>query len=342
MAKYVYNPETLLYEAVDESKALKIIRIILLLAGAAALVYLYFWLWTSVFGLELPKTTILRKNNAAWQARTEVVQRRLDLYEHTLEGIEDRDDDVYRSIYGLKEIPYSIKFNGTPDAELYALMDEGGASGDLRSVMRRLDTLSRRAYVQSKSLDELNMVSKQAGDMISCVPAVPPILPEKGSYHLSSPFGYRVDPVFGGGERHTGQDFACDRGYPVYATGDGIVEKSEFKFTGYGNEIVINHGYGYKTRYAHLNTIEVNQGMKVLRGEKIGSVGSSGKSTGPHLHYEVEYRGERVDPMRYMDITMPVDEYMSMIRQRRDESPRDKRSTTSELLKNRNHDGAEL
>ena len=338
MARYVFNPETLLYEAKDEPKALRIIRSILLCAGAAGLVYLYFWLYTAVFGLELPKTAVLRRRNASWQAKTELVQRRLDLCEQTLVGIENRDDEVYRSIYGLSEVPASLKYDGTADAALYASLDEGGASQDLRAVMRRLDTLSRRAYLQSKSLDELSMVTRQAGDMISCVPAVPPILPKAGTFRLSSSFGYRIDPVYGGGERHTGQDFATDRGNPVYATGDGVVEKAEFKFSGYGNEIVINHGYGYRTRYAHLNTIEVNEGMKVRRGESIGTVGNSGKSTGPHLHYEVEYRGERVNPMRYMDITMPVEEYLSMIQQRKDESPRDKRLSTSELLKKRTHD----
>ena len=126
------------------------------------------------------------------------------------------------------------------------------------------------------------------------------------------------------------------RGSPVYAVGDGVVEKAEIKFSGYGNEIIIDHGFGYKTRYAHLNTIEIAPGMKVSRGEKIGTVGNSGKSTGSHLHYEVLYRDGRANPMNYMDLTIPEEEYRSMIDKRSEESVRGKKLSTSELLKKRN------
>ena len=335
MAKYRYNPETLKYEARDESAALKALRIFLLVAGALALVYLYFWLYTSVFGFELPKTAILRRSNALWQARTEVLNRSLDQCEQTLEGIEERDDEVYRSIYGLSEVPDELKELGV-DAERYSSEEWAGASSSLKQVMLRVDALSRRAYLQSKALDEVGLVARKAGDMVSCVPAVPPIIPDHGKFTMSSPFGFRTDPVYGTSAFHSGQDFAAQRGYPVFATGDGVVEKAEFKFTGYGNEIVIDHGYGYKSRYAHLNTMEVADGMKVTRGDKIGTVGNSGKSTGTHLHYEVEYKGEKVNPMNYMDINMPIDEYKSMVEQRSLESPNGKRSSTSTLIRKRN------
>jgi len=335
MASYRYNPETLRYEARDESRALKALRLFLLAAGAVALVYLYFWLYTTVFGFELPKTAILRRHNARWQARTELLNRSLDQCEQTLVGIEDRDDDVYRSIYGFSEISDELRTGGV-DAGRYSGEEWQGASSYLKQTMLRLDTLTMRAYVQSKALDEIGLVARTAGDMVSCVPAVPPLVPDRNQVNLSSPFGFRSDPIYGSTAFHSGQDFATHRGYPVYATGDGVVEKSEFKFTGYGNEIVINHGYGYKSRYAHLNTIDVAEGMKVVRGDRIGSVGNSGKSTGTHLHYEVEYKGEKVDPMKYMDFNMSLDEYASMVEQRRLESPNGKRSSTSTLIKKRN------
>jgi len=335
MAKYRYNPETLRYEAQDESRWLKALRLFLLAAGAVALVYLYFWLYTAVLGFELPKTAILRRQNARWQARTELLSRSMDQCEQTLVGIEDRDDDVYRSIYGLSEVPAELKTSGV-DASRYSGEEWAGASMYLKQNMLRMDELSSRAYLQSKALDEVGLVARTAGDMVSCVPAVPPILPDNTKYNLSSPFGFRTDPIYGTAAFHSGQDFAAQRGYPVYATGDGIVEKAEFKFNGYGNEVVINHGYGYKSRYAHLNTIEVADGMKVVRGDRIGSVGNSGKSTGTHLHYEVEYKGEKVNPMNYMDINMPLDEYMSMVHQREMESPNGKRSSTSTLIRKRN------
>ena len=169
--------------------------------------------------------------------------------------------------------------------------------------------------------------------MISSVPTVPPILQKKGTFYLSSSFGYRSDPLYGDSRRHQGQDFASTIGNPVYATGDAVVEKVTYQYRGYGNEIVLDHGYGYETRYAHLNTIEVAEGMKVHRGDRIGTVGNTGKSTGPHLHYEVVYRGGRVNPMNYMDINMPVEEYEAMVNRRR-EAYRDERTTsTMELLR---------
>ena len=175
--------------------------------------------------------------------------------------------------------------------------------------MLRADALMKRVYVNSKSLDEVAQVAARSGDMMSCVPNVPPLLPEPGTFYLSSSFGYRTDPIYGDSRRHQGQDFASTIGNPVYATGDAVVEKTAFQSRGYGNEIILDHGYGYETRYAHLNTIEVAEGMKVHRGDRIGTLGNTGKSTGPHLHYEVLYMGARVNPMNYMDINMPVEEY---------------------------------
>ena len=324
MAKFVYNPETLLYEPTDTPRRVKVARVLILIVLALGLVVLYAWLYTGVFGFELPKTARLRHENAEWQARADLLSGRLDKYETVLSGIENRDDDVYRSIFGLSPLSGVYGSKGP---------DSLRTGADLLSV--RVDALSRRTYARSKSLDEVHQLSLQAGDMLSCLPSVPPILPKKGSYRISSPFGRRVDPVYGGGEFHHGLDFATDKGNPVYATGDGVVEKAECKFSGYGNEVVINHGYGYKTRYAHLSIIDVGVGMKVTRGERIGAVGNSGKSTGPHLHYEVVYKGNTVNPMKYMDLSMPVEEYQSMISTRVDEQPRDKRSSTSELLNRR-------
>lgn len=335
MQQWIINPETLLYERVDEPRWKRVLRIVGAVAGVVAVVLSFFWLYIGVFGWDLPKTASLKKVNSQWQSRMELMNRQLDFYEQTLMGLEERDDDVYRAIYGLSVVPAELKMSGFGGVQRYDYLDEGGASTSLKRTARRLDMLSKRVCVQSTALDEVHQVASQAGDMLSCVPSVPPICPDLRQVHLSSPFGRRSDPVYGGGEFHQGQDFATKRGYPVYATGEGVVEYAECKFRGYGNEILIDHGYGYKTRYAHLNTIEVNAGMKVKRGERIGSVGNSGKSTGCHLHYEVIYRGNRVNPMDYMDITMPVSEFYSMIRTRADESPYDKRRSTTELLRRR-------
>ena len=312
---------------------LRRIRMAFLVVLAPSLVGLFFYVYIDVLHLQLPKTAHLRREHARWEARLEVMDSRLSLYESALKGLEQRDDELYRSIYGLTPIPSQIRTSGLESSSLSSgLLDSLEANSKLRSTIVSIDALTKRTYIQSKALSEVEMVARKAGDMISCVPSVPPLLPHKGAFHLSSGFGVREDPVYGGTARHKGQDFAAPKGTPVYATGDGVVLKARFQFRGYGNEVVIDHGFGYQTRYAHLNTIEVREGMKVGRGDRIGTIGNSGKSTGYHLHYEVIYMNVQRNPMNYMDINMPETEYRAMIDKRLESNPIGRTSSTSELL----------
>lgn len=315
---YKYNRETLMYEEKVEPMFLRIGRIVLCVVLVLGLVWIYHWFYTSVIGWELPKTAMLRKEMVRWESKMDVISRQLDFYEITLKGIEDRDDRVYRSIFGLD----SIRTVSEP------------VPGDL---LGRMDSLALRTVLRSESMEEIKPLAKSAGNMVAHVPAIPPICPVPGSFRLSSGFGGRIDPVYGGGEFHQGQDIACSKGTPVYLTGDGVVELVDFKFTGYGNEVVVNHGFGYKTRYAHLSSISVSEGMELKRGDIIGRVGRSGKSTGPHLHYEVIYKGKRVNPMSFMDIDMPVPEFREMVSKRQVEAKYtdDRMPTTMEILRRR-------
>lgn len=318
--KYSLNPETLMYELREVSKRTIFAKATLVFLGSVALAVLYFFLYTSVLGQESPKMAILRRNNARWVSRMEVLNRRLDGYESTLKALESRNDDIYRSIFGMNEIPDELRHSGIGGLSRYDYLADAQPGSPLRSTAVRLDNLTKESYVQSKSFDEVATLSRRAGDMASCIPAIPPFSPEKGKYTLSSPFGYRNDPLSGETRYHDGQDFAMKPGTPVYTTGDGVVEYVKFSFTGYGNEILIDHGFGYKTRYAHMSIISVAEGMKLKRGDCIGESGNSGKSTGPHLHYEVLYRDERVNPMNYLDMDMSVQEYSEMVRKRGDET----------------------
>lgn len=314
LSKYIYNKDTLLYEVHKESGLSRTLKAGGFVFCVLALTAFFFWGWTSFLGLDLPKTAALKKTNAEWQAKYELINRHMDIAEETLSEIELRDDDVYRSLYGLEEIPAEVKNAGFGGVNRYAYLDELGGSALLKSTAKRLDVMAKRSSVQSGALDEVLLVSKQAGDMLSCVPAVTPILPVKGEYRISSGFGRRSDPVYKGRTAfHDGIDIATKLGTPVYATGDGVVEKVKYQFFGYGNEVVINHGFGYKTRFAHLNSIDVVRGQKVIRGEKIASVGNTGKSTGPHLHYEVMYRNKPVNPYTYLDFDIKPEEYLSMV-----------------------------
>ena len=320
MRNYILNPETLLYEIKEVSLRSKLFKGLLLLIGSIALAVLYLWVFTSLLGLDLPKTALLKAEKARWDARLDLMNTQLDRYESNLEALRIRDDDIYRSIFGMNEIPSAVRAAGIGGVDRYSFLDGLESDNALKNTALRIDRLTRMAYVQSKSFDEVASISKTAGDMASCIPAIPPIIPDPAIYNLSSPFGYRTDPFTGESKMHTGVDLAMKVGNSVYATGDAVVETVEFDFFGYGNSVTLNHGFGYKTKYAHLNSVSVIEGMKVRRGDRIGEVGQSGRASGPHLHYEVLYKDERVNPANYFDLSMSKQEYLAMVEKRQGES----------------------
>ncbi|MCM1176720.1 MAG: M23 family metallopeptidase [Bacteroidales bacterium] len=284
------------------------------LALCACTTVLYSWIYTSVLGFELPKTAYLKRVNDAWSAKVAIIDRNLDKYDATLTGLQLRDDDIYRSIFGMNPIAVEVRNAGFGGVNRYAYLEGIDNDGRLRNAVMRIDMLTKKSYVQSRSYDEVGVFSKRAGDMASCVPKISPIVPDNSKYRLSSGFGVRTDPVYGGLARHMGLDFAMPIGNPVYSTGDGTVVSVIYGKSGYGNNVMIDHGFGYRTRYAHMSSISVEEGMKLKRGDFIGKSGNSGKSSGPHLHYEVIYMGRPVNPINYLDLEISPEEYSSMLR----------------------------
>ena len=270
----------------------------------------YMWFYVFVLGADLPKTAILKLQNAIWSTRMDQMSKQLDRYDQLLSLMEMRDNRIYRSVYGLDEIPQAVRGSGLGGEHRYAAL-EGTA---LLDITRRLDVLEKRAYIQSKSFDDVAAVQQTAGDMASHIPAIPPMNTDPATYRMSSPFGYRSDPLLGYTKRHTGMDFACPPGNPIYATGDGVVVLAKYDHSGYGRHVEIDHGFGYVTRYAHMSRLDVEDGQVVRRGDCIGLSGRSGRITGPHLHYEVIYRNNYVNPAWYMDLDMPSKDYMEMVR----------------------------
>ena len=320
--RYILNPRTLMYEVKKRSTMSRFAGTAALFVVSLGMAALYFWLYGSVLGLESPKTLLLKKKNAEWCSKVEVMNRKLDEYDDALHSLQMRDDDIYRSIFGMNEIPAEVRNAGFGGVNRYAHYDNLGQSTPLKSTAMRLDVLTKKTYVQSRSFDEVAQLSKRAGDMASCIPAIPPVVPDRSIYRLSSSFGFRSDPFTGRSKRHTGVDFALKPGNPIYATGDGVVEKVKFEFFGYGNQVLIDHGFGYKTRYAHMKSINVVEGMKVKRGECIGESGNSGRSSGPHLHYEVLYKDRHVNPANYYDLSITPEEYSTMVQSAADMSER--------------------
>ena len=276
----------------------------------ALLFMTYLWLYVSVLDMDLPKTAILKRQNAIWNTRMDQMSQQLDRYDELLSLLEMRDNRIYRSVYGMDEIPQAVRHSGLGGEHRYAAL-EGTAVLD---VSRRLDVLEKRAYVQSKSFDDVAIEQQTAGDMASHIPAIPPMNTDPSTYRLSSPFGYRSDPLLGFTKRHTGMDFACPPGNPIYATGDGVVILAKYDRSGYGRHVEVDHGFGYVTRYAHMSRMDVEVGQAVKRGDCLGLSGRSGRITGPHLHYEVIYRKNYVNPYWYMDLDIPSKDYMEMVR----------------------------
>lgn len=318
--KYTINQRTLLYEVKKRSRASRLFKPLAFFAVSIIMAVTYFWIYTSVLGLELPKTALLKKKNAEWCSKVEVMNRQLDGYEEALSSLQMRDDDIYRAIFGMNEIPAEVRNAGFGGVNRYAHFDGVDPDGLLKSTAMRLDVLTKKTYVQSRSFDEVALLSKRAGDMASCIPAIPPVNPDPAKFRLSSGFGYRKDPINGRTTMHKGVDFAMKPGNPVYATGDGVIESVKFEFFGYGNQVVIDHGFGYKTRYAHLKSVGVVEGMKIKRGECVGQSGNSGKSSGPHLHYEVIYKGSQINPANYYDLSITPEEYATMVQNTADAS----------------------
>ena len=307
--KYLYSPEGFV-DRIRQLSARDWWKIVLVVLGGIVSFIFYMWIYVEVLGFDLPKTAILRRRNADWRARVERLSAHMDHQEELLSLLEVRDDKIYRSVYGLDEIPQEVRLSGLGGENRYE--DLLGTS--LEQVVRRQDIIEKRAYVQSKSFDDITVLQFSAGDMAAHIPAIPPMNTDPSTYHLSSPFGFRSDPILGYTKRHTGMDFACPPGNPIYATGDGVVVKVAHEHKGYGNHVEVDHGFGYKTRYAHMSEIYAVMGQKVTRGDCLGLSGKSGRITGPHLHYEVMYRKDYVNPALYMDLSIPSEDYLEMVR----------------------------
>jgi len=310
--KLLQDIDTLAHEAVKAPRRRPFLRTLAFLLTSVVFYVFCFWIYNGVLGLEKPKTYFLKRKNAEWTARVDLLDHRLDQYEETLNSLAQRDNDVYRSVFGMNEIPDGVRNAGIVGDGRFVPLSELADSSLLKVAALRLDVLTKKAYIQSRSYDEISALAMKSGDMVTCVPSIPPMVPDD-LIQLTSTFGYRIDPNWGGVARHTGIDLATDTGNPVYSTGDGVVEEVVSDRNGYGKYVVVDHGFGYKSRYAHLDDFIVEEGQVVKRGQHIGYSGNSGKTTGAHLHYEVIYRNNYVNPLNYMDLDIPLDDYRRMV-----------------------------
>lgn len=223
---------------------------------------------------------------------------RLDKLQSMLDRLAMKDDNIYRVIFEAEPIPKSVRQAGYGGANRYDKLEGYENSKLLIQTAEKLDKIASEIYVQSKSFEEVYKLAKEKEKMLRSIPAIQPVK-ITDLKRISSYFGYRIDPIYKVKKFHSGVDFSSTKGAPVFATGDGVIIKIRHSRRGYGNSIEIDHGYGYKTFYAHLSKILVKRGQKVKRGETIGLVGNTGKSTAPHLHYEIIKNNRKVNPIYY-------------------------------------------
>ena len=303
---YIFNEETRSYEIDRRSVRAPLLKTGAVLVAGLVFFLLYFFVFNQILGYETPKALFLQSRNEALAGQIAQLDDRIEMEEQELRDLALRDNLVYRPVFGMAEIPFETRSTGFGE-ERYAEYLGLDHQDLMTATARRMDMLAHAAYIQSVSYDEVKVLSARAGDMASCIPSIYPVNPK--TVQLTSPFGARYHPIRQAIVFHEGVDLAGPAGQPVYATGDGVVESTQINFSGYGNVIVIDHGFGYKTRYAHLKEIKVTEGQVVIRGDRIGTLGSSGLATGRPLHYEVIYRGVQINPWNYLNPDISPEEY---------------------------------
>ena len=258
-----------------------------------------------------PSEKELRIENARLLAQYNVLSHRLDEAMGVMQDIQQRDDNLYRVVLQADPVSDAVRKAGYGGTNRYEQLRDMANADLVINTTQKLDMLNRQLYIQSKSFDEVVDLCKSHDEMLKCIPAIQPVS-NKDLKKTASGYGVRIDPIYKTTKFHAGMDFSASPGTPVYATGDGVVVKAGWE-TGYGNTIEVNHGFGYLTRYAHLSAYKVRPGQKVVRGEVIGAVGSTGKSTGPHLHYEVHVKGKVQNPVNYYFMDLSAEDYDKMI-----------------------------
>lgn len=310
--RYIFNQLPQNFEVLETSKSRKVLRFFLILLALLGVAFLFAVLLFTFF--KSPKEKSQARELEYMKLQYEILNDRLDNIEILLTDMEQRDNDLYRVMFEADPIPRSVRRSGFSDADRYAGLYGYMNSNQVLNAARKLDVISSQLYHQSVSYDTLFAMARNKSDMLAHIPAIFP-LKETEIKYISSYFGYRPDPIYKIEKFHSGIDFSAQKGTEAYATGDGVVCDVEKGHWGYGNMVTIDHGYGYKTRYAHLQKAAVRRGQQVKRGQLIGFIGNTGKTTGVHLHYEVLKNNAPINPINFFYKDLTPDEYEQILEQ---------------------------
>ena len=308
--KYRFNTKSLTYEKAKVTSKEVILRVLSYLATGTVFAVITIFLANKF----LP-SPIQKKQNRELEVvklQYDLLNKKMKQVQTVLNDLQDRDDNIYRVIFESEPIPSSIRNAGFGGSDRYKDLEGYSNTQLMQETTERLDRITKQLYIQSKSFDEVVKMAKGKEKLIASIPAIMP-LNNKNLKHLPSGYGWRTHPIYKTQEFHPGMDFTAEQGTPIYATGDGVVELADANAQGYGNHVVINHGFGYQTLYGHMSRMATTPGKKVKRGDLIGYVGSTGLSTGPHVHYEVIKNGEKVNPINFYYNDLSPQEYQLML-----------------------------
>ena len=307
--KFHFNSETLSYEQIEHTITHWLKQFLIHALSGMSLGAVFFFIFVTF--VDSPEEKQLGQEKSHMQAQYKVLQRQFGEMQEVVSDLQERDDNLYRVIFQADPIPFSVRRAAATNNDYYEQLLDMTNSEVVVSTTQKLNELKKELYIQSKSYDELVLLAKNKENMLQNLPAIQPVL-NKNLKQMASGYGWRIDPVYHTRRFHAGMDFAAPTGADIYATGNGQVISAGWQ-QGYGNCVQINHGYGYVTLYGHMSAFKVRAGQKVKRGDVIGLVGSTGKSTGPHLHYEVHYKGEIMNPQNYYFLDLSPADYDRMV-----------------------------
>ncbi|MHA3787651.1 M23 family metallopeptidase [Flavobacterium hauense] len=307
--KYYYDAENLAYRIIKPMRGKKIGVLLLFLFSSALFGFLCFVALLNTPFFETPKDKLQAREIENMKIRYEILNHKMDLIDEALEDVEDRDNDLYRAYFNASPISDEQRKAGFGGVNRYKDLEGFDNSELVIGTTKRLDVISKELVIQSKSLDEIAKLAKDKEKLLASIPAIQPVKNED-LRQMASGFGYRSDPFTKIRKFHAGMDFSARTGTPIFATGDGVVTAADNRLSGYGNRVVIRHGFGYETLYGHMSRFKAKAGQKVKRGDIIGYVGSTGRSEAPHLHYEVHKNGEVVNPLNFYYGNISAKEYI--------------------------------
>jgi murein DD-endopeptidase MepM/ murein hydrolase activator NlpD len=298
--QFVYNPDTLSYEALHIPLRVYAGRFLLVLAAGMVLSTAAIYAFSYFF--ETPRTVLMRKENEELLFNLDLLLHDLNQTNDALNNLAQRDDKVYRAIFGADPVPLAVRESGMGISGSHEQLLANPSTVQLAEALMLVNKTTKKAYIQSISFDEIAEYAQEKEQMMLCIPYISPVnISDSRVIVKTSSYGWRSDPFYHTRTFHKGLDFGCPVGTPIYATGNGKVESAGFNLGGFGNMALIDHGFGYHSRYAHLSEIKVRVGDKVQRGQVVGLSGNTGRSKGPHLHYEVLLKNTPVDPINFFN-----------------------------------------